>query len=46
VSVQHPGEDSESLETVSTLWPDFKAGGLPRPAVVAIQRTDGGEVGA
>ena len=44
VSVQHPAEDSESLETVSTLWPDFKEGGLPRPAVVAIQRADGGEV--
>jgi hypothetical protein len=46
VSVQHPAEDSESLETVTTLWPDFAEGGLPRPAVVAIQRIDGAEVGA
>jgi hypothetical protein len=46
VSVQHPAEDSESLETVTTLWPDFAPGGLPRPAVVAIRRADGGEVGA
>jgi uncharacterized protein len=44
VSVQHPGEDSDTLATVSTLWPDFKEGGMPRPAVVAIQRLDGGEV--
>jgi secreted PhoX family phosphatase len=46
VAVQHPAEDSESLETVSTLWPDFQPGGLPRPAVVAIRRLDGGEVAA
>ncbi len=44
VSVQHPAEDSESLAEVTTLWPDFRPGGLPRPAVVAIQRMDGGEV--
>lgn len=46
VAVQHPAEDSESLESLSTLWPDFKEGGLPRPAVVAIQRMDGSEVAA
>ncbi len=46
VSVQHPGEDSETTASLSTLWPDFKEGGLPRPAVVAIQRADGGEVAA
>ncbi len=45
VAVQHPGEDSESLETVSTRWPDFGADSLPRPTVVAIQREDGDEIG-
>lgn len=45
-SVQHPAEDAESLDKIQTLWPDFKPGGLPRPAVVAIQRKGGGEVGA
>lgn len=44
VSVQHPGEDSDTTANLTTLWPDFKEGGLPRPAVVAIQRLDGGEV--
>jgi hypothetical protein len=46
VSVQHPAEDSDTLATASTLWPDFAEGGVPRPAVVAIQRVDGGEVAA
>ena len=46
VSVQHPAENSETLETATTLWPDFTPGGVPRPAVVAIQRADGGEVAA
>ncbi|PZQ97900.1 MAG: dTDP-glucose 4,6-dehydratase [Cereibacter sphaeroides] len=44
VSVQHPAEDSETTAALTTLWPDFKEGGLPRPAVVAIQRIDGLEV--
>ena len=44
VSVQHPGEDSETLASVTTRWPDFKGDNLPRPAVVAIQRIDLGEV--
>jgi uncharacterized protein len=46
VSVQHPAEDSDTLATASTRWPDFAEGGVPRPAVVAIQRQDGGEVAA
>ena len=46
VSVQHPAEDSDTLATATTLWPDFAEGGVPRPAVVAIQRVDGGEVAA
>ena len=46
VSVQHPAEDAETLDKVETRWPDFKGNNIPRPAVVAIQRTDGHEVGA
>jgi uncharacterized protein len=46
VAVQHPAEDSESLATLSTRWPDFGADSLPRPTVVAIQREDGAEIGA
>ncbi len=36
LSVQHPGEQSESLEALTSNWPD---GGdaVPRPSVVAIQ---------
>ena len=45
VSVQHPGEDAASLDKVETRWPDFAAGMPPRPAVVAIQRDDGGAIG-
>ncbi|MEI7598292.1 MAG: PhoX family phosphatase [Aestuariivirga sp.] len=45
LSVQHPGEDSESVAKLSTTWPDFAPNGLPRPAVVAITRIDGGEIG-
>lgn len=44
VSVQHPAEDAATLADAGTFWPDFKAGGVPRPAVVAIQRNDGREV--
>jgi uncharacterized protein len=44
VSVQHPAEDSDTLENATTRWPDFKGTNLPRPAVVAITRADGAEV--
>ena len=46
VSVQHPAEDAETLDKVETRWPDFKGNNIPRPAVVAIQRAGGQEVGA
>ncbi|MCX7889439.1 MAG: PhoX family phosphatase [Rhodobacteraceae bacterium] len=46
VSVQHPAEDSATLAEATTRWPDFREGGVPRPAVVAIRRIDGGEVAA
>ncbi len=41
ISVQHPGEDAETLAKVETRWPDFKGTNVPRPAVVAIQRWTG-----
>ena len=44
VSVQHPAEDSATLEELTTRWPDFTGTNLPRPAVVAITRQDGMEV--
>jgi secreted PhoX family phosphatase len=46
VSVQQPAEDAETLDKVETRWRDFKGNNIPRPAVVAIQRTDAKEVGA
>lgn len=46
VSVQHPGENFESVDKITSRWPDFKENMLPRPAVVAIQRNDGKEVAA
>ena len=46
LSVQHPGDaDGASFENPATRWPDFEAGQPPRPAVMAIQRKEGGAVG-
>lgn len=45
ISIQHPAEDSETIEKLTTLWPDFKDGMPARPAVVVITREDGGEIG-
>jgi hypothetical protein len=46
VSVQHPAEDSETLEKATTRWPDFADNLPPRPSVVAITHKDGLEIGA
>jgi uncharacterized protein len=45
VAVQHPGEDG-NFDAPSTRWPDFADNMPPRPAVVAIVKKGGGEVGA
>jgi len=34
LSVQHPGEYSESLNKLSSTWPD---GGIPKPAVITVE---------
>jgi len=46
LAVQHPGDDKGStFEKPSTRWPDFKGDMPPRSAVLAITRSDGGEIG-
>ncbi len=46
VAVQHPAEDSETLESPTTRWPDFDDKLPPRPAVVAITHQGGLEIGS
>jgi len=47
VNIQHPG-DSGGAEnpTETSTWPDGEGAGRPRPATVAVRRSDGGVVGA
>lgn len=48
VAVQHPAAVSNresTFESPATRWPDFRPDLPPRPAVVAITREDGGEIG-
>ncbi|WP_436737866.1 PhoX family protein [Streptomyces sp. BBFR102] len=45
VAVQHPGEvDGASVEEPASQWPDGP-GRIVRPAVVAVWRADGGDIG-
>ena len=44
LAIQHPG-DGSTFDKPSTRWPDFKSDLPPRSAVVAITRSDGGEIG-
>ncbi|MFC3995308.1 PhoX family protein [Nocardiopsis sediminis] len=43
IAPQHPGEDG-TVEAPTSTWPDDSP--FPRPSVVSIWRTDGGEVGS
>jgi hypothetical protein len=44
--VELPAADRGPITAISALWSDVRRGGLPRPAVAAIQPADGREVGA
>lgn len=47
LAIQHPAEENNSsFDQPSTRWPDFQANMPARPAVVAVTKDDGGEVGS
>jgi secreted PhoX family phosphatase len=46
VSVQHPGENSETLVSLTTHWPTMDPNLPPMPAVVVLTKQGGGEIGA
>lgn len=47
LSIQHPGDEKGStFDKPSTRWPDFKPDLPPRPAVIAITKADGGDIGS
>jgi secreted PhoX family phosphatase len=47
VAIQHPAEEKDStFDRPSTRWPDFRPDMPPRPAVLAITKNNGGEIGS
>ena len=47
LAIQHPAAESGSTyDNPSTRWPDFRPDLPPRAAVVAITKTDGGDIGS
>jgi uncharacterized protein len=47
LAIQHPAEERGStVDKPSTRWPDFQANMPPRPSIVAVTKTDGGEIGS
>jgi len=47
LAIQHPADESDSTyDKPSTRWPDFKEGVPPRSSVVAVTRSNGGEIGS
>jgi len=47
LAIQHPGDERAShYDSPSTRWPDFKPDMPPRPAVIAIFKEDGKEIGS
>lgn len=48
VNIQHPGEDSKSVQNPQSQWPGnqgYGRSGRPRSATIVITRTDGGVIG-